>query len=161
MDLRTKEKMMSKEKELLHKLPEMVKDTKSGKIYWDVECQTTEYNPDDQKPVVEGEDGEPWKVDECFVSYHCEFHGSEFLMITYEMIHSKGAQKKTTNLVFLPPLGIRFFDIHSLLPYAVKADQMLTYNIHMLWLSILELQKTNPDAMHFDVSERTLTIDEN
>ena len=63
---------MSKEKELLHKIPEMVKDTKSGKIYWDVECQTTEYNPQDQKPMVEGEDGELWSVDECFVSYHCE-----------------------------------------------------------------------------------------
>ena len=27
-------------------------------------------------------------------------------------------------MVFLPPLGIRYFDIHTLLPYAVEADQM-------------------------------------
>ena len=150
---------MSKEKELLHKLPEMIKDTKAGKIYWNVECQTTEFNPAEQKPVVEGEDGEKWTVDECFVSYHCEYKGTEFLMITYEMIHSRENQQKTTNLVFLPPLGIRFFDIHTLLPYAIEADQMLTYHIHILWLTILELKKSNPDALHFDATERTLTID--
>jgi hypothetical protein len=151
---------MSKQNELLHKLPELVKETKARKLLWDVECQTTEYNPSEEKPVVTEEDGNEWTVDECFVSYHCEYKGEEFLMITYEMIHSRGDKKKTTNLVFLPPLGMRFFDIHSLLPYAVEADQLLTYQVHMLWLAILELKKSSPDAVHLEVDERKLTIED-
>jgi hypothetical protein len=151
---------MSKENELLRKLPELVKETKAGKIFWDVECQTTEYNAPEEKPVVTEEDGNEWTVDECFVSYHCEYRGSEFLLITYEMIHSRDGKNKTTNLIFLPPLGIRFFDIHSLLPYAVEADQMLTYQVHLLWLAILELKKANPDAVNLAVDERKLTIED-
>jgi hypothetical protein len=151
---------MSKEKELLHKLPELVKDTKAGKIFWDVECQTTEYNPKEDKPLVTEEDGTLWTVDECFVSYHCSFKGEEFLMVTYEMIHSRDDKKKTTNLIFLPPLGVRYFDIHSLLPYAVEADQILIYQVHVLWLAILELKKSDPDAVQLDADERTLTIED-
>jgi hypothetical protein len=151
---------MSKEHELLRKLPELVKETNAGRIFWDVECQTTEYNAKEQKPVVTEEDGNEWTVDECYVSYHCEYKGSEFLMISYEMIHSRDEKKKTTNLIFLPPLGIRYFDIHSLLPYAVEADQMLTYQVHMLWLAILEQKKANPDAVNLEVDERKLTIED-
>ncbi len=36
-------------------------------------------------------------------------------------------KKKSCNLIFLPPLGIRFFDVDVLAPYAVEADQMLIY----------------------------------
>jgi hypothetical protein len=151
---------MSKENELLRKLPELIKETKEGKIFWEVECQTTEYNAPEEKPVVTEEDGNEWTVDECYVSYHCEYKGSEFLMITYEMIHSRDDKKKTTNLIFLPPLGIRFFDIHSLLPYAVETDQMLTYQVHMLWLTILELKKAKPDAVQLEADERKLTIED-
>jgi gamma-glutamylcysteine synthetase len=81
-------------------------------------------------------------------------------MISYEMIHSRDEKKKTTNLIFLPPLGIRYFDIHALLPYAVEADQMLTYQVHMLWLAILEQKKANPDAVKLEVDERKLTIED-
>lgn len=150
---------MSKEKDLLRKLPDMIKETKAGRLFWNVECQTTEYNSLDEKPVVE-EDGMLWTVDECYTSYHCEYKGNEFLMITYEMIHSRDDKKKTTNLIFLPPLGIRYFDIHTLLPYSIEADQMLTYHIHMLWLTILELRKNHPAAVDFDASERKLTIED-
>ena len=69
-------------------------------------------------------------------------------------------KQKSTNMVFLPPLRIRYFDIHTLLPYAVEADQMLTYQIHMLWLMLLELQKTQPQRVDFDATERELSIDE-
>ena len=69
-------------------------------------------------------------------------------------------KQKSTNMVFLPPLGIRYFDIHTLLPYAVEADQMLTYQIYMLWLMLLELQKTQPQRVDFDATERELSIDE-
>lgn len=150
---------MKKSEELGKQLIEMVKDTKAGRLNWNIKCQTTEYNEASGKPCVE-EDGITWVVDECYVSYECEYKGSEFLMITYEMIHTAGDKVKTTNLVFLPPLGIRYFDIHTLLPYSVEADQMLTYQIHALWTLILEMQKAHADNIALDVSERVLTIED-
>jgi len=150
---------MKREEELAKQLADMVKDTKAGKVFWNVECQTTEYNEKDQKPQVE-EDGVTWTVDECYVSYHCEYKGKEFVMITYEMLHSAVNKSKTTNLIFLPPLGIRYFDIHSLLPYSVEATQILTYHIHELWTLCLEMYKKNPNSISLNVSERVLTIED-
>lgn len=150
---------MKKEDELLRDLTEMVKETNAGRIHWEVKCQTTEYNPAEEKLVVE-EDGIPWTVDECYVSYYCEYKGREFLMISYEMIHTDADKQKTTNLIFLPPLGVRYFDIHTLLPYAVEASQMLTYEVHMLWLAILEAYKKYPDRITLDADGRKLTIEE-
>ena len=43
---------MKKETELLRDIKEMVKETKAGKLKWEVLCQTTEYNPVEQKPLV-------------------------------------------------------------------------------------------------------------
>ena len=150
---------MKKKNELIRELTEMIKDTKAGKIQWKVDVSTTEYNrPEDKVTIVDN--GTAWTSDECFVSYYCQYKGEEFLMITYEMINSAGAQKKTTNLVFLPPLGIRIFDLNVLLPYSVEADQMFTYNAHMLWLTILEEQKKRPELIHLDATERKLTLDE-
>jgi len=150
---------MKKQDELLKQLTEMTKDTKAGKIAWEVICQTTEYNDRDTKPQIE-EDGNLWTVDECYVSYHCEYKGKEFLMITYEMIHTAGDAVKTTNLVFMPPLGIRYFDINTLLPYAVETNQMLTYQIKTLWEILLAMYKANPSSVKLDVSERVLTIED-
>ena len=55
-----------KRDELVKQLSDMVKDTKTGKIRWEVKCQTTEYNDADTKPdkfagVVKavGADAEP------------------------------------------------------------------------------------------------------
>jgi hypothetical protein len=149
---------MKKQEELMRELSDMVKETKAGKLHWNVDCQTTEYNPAEEKPVVE-EDGVSWTVDECYVSYFCEYKGQEFLMISYEMIHSAGDKKKTTNLIFLPPLGIRVFDIHTLLPYAVETSQVLAYDVHMLWLTILEEYRKNPDRITLHADERKLTIE--
>jgi hypothetical protein len=149
---------MKKQEELMHQLSDMVKETKAGKLHWKVDCQTTEYNPVEEKPVVE-EDGVNWNVDECYVSYFCEYKGQEFLMISYEMIHSAGDKKKTTNLIFLPPLGLRVFDIHTLLPYAVETSQVLAYDVHMLWLTILEEYRKNPERITLNVDERKLTIE--
>lgn len=149
---------MMKKKDLLRELPQMVKETRGGRLKWDVICQTTEFNPDEQKPVVE-EDGKDWVVDECYVSYHCEYHGEEFVMITYEMIHSCGQDVRTMNLVFMPPLGIRVFDIHVLSDYAIENDQVLSYDVHMLWLALLEVHKNNPEQVKFDADERILTIE--
>lgn len=150
---------MKKTEELVKQLTDMVKDTKAGKVHWNVICQTTEYNDAESKPRVE-EDGLQWIVDECYVSYHCEYKGKEFLMITYEMLHTAGDKVKSTNLVFLPPLGVRYFDIHTLLPYSVEASQMLTYQVHALWTLLLDMYKANPDSVSMDVSERILTIED-
>ena len=64
---------MKKETELVKQLTDMVKDTKMGKISWDIKCQTPEYNEAGTKPQVE-EDGILWTVDECYVSYYCEYN---------------------------------------------------------------------------------------
>lgn len=150
---------MKREEELLKQLTEMTKDTKAGKVAWEVICQTTEYNDSESKPVIE-DDGTMWTVDECYVSYHCEYKGKEFLMITYEMIHTNGSTVKTTNLVFMPPLGIRYFDINTLLPYAVETNNMLTYQIKTLWEMLLAMYKANPASVKLDVSERVLIIED-
>ncbi len=150
---------MKKTNELMREVTELVKETKAGKIKWKIDVSTTEYNrPEDKVTIIDN--GTKWTSDECFVSYNCQYKGEEFLMITYEMINSADKQKKTTNLVFLPPLGVRVFDLHTLLPYSVKADQMLIYNVHMLWLTVLEEQKTHPELITIEASERMLTLDE-
>ena len=150
---------MKKEDELLKQLMDMTKDTRAGKIKWDVQCQTTEYNNPETKPQVM-EDGILWTVDECYVSFYCEYKGKEFLMITYEMLHTAADKVKTTNLIFLPPLGIRYFDINTLLPYSVEANNMLSYQIKSLWNMLLEMHKANPASVALDVSARVLTIED-
>ena len=141
---------MKKSAELLKKLPDLVKETKENKLQWKIEFQTTEYNDPSEKPT-EQIDGKDWLLDECFVSYHCEYKGKEFLLITYEQIASFEAKKKSYNLAFVPPLGNRFFDVDLLAPYAVELDQMLAYEIHMLWLTILEkLKEHNGEDLHLN-----------
>ena len=81
-------------------------------------------------------------------------------MITYEMLHTAGDKVKTTNLIFLPPLGIRYFDIHTLLPYSVETNNMLSYQVKSLWSMLLEMYKANPASVALDVSERVLTIED-
>lgn len=149
---------MMKTNELLRNLSEMIKAPKAGGLQWDIKCSTTEYNAPEDKPVVV-EEGISWTVDECYVSFHCEYKGKEFLLITYEMIHSAGDKSRTTNLVFLPPLGIRYFDINVLMDYAIETDQMLVYEIHQLWLTLIEEYQTNQGRIRLDVDERKLTID--
>jgi len=99
---------MKRPEELSHMLTEMYNDTKDGKIHWNISVQTTENNEVSEKPV-EVEDGVSWTIDECYVSYYCKYKGQDFLMITYEMIKTAGDKVHTTNMIFLPPLGIRVF----------------------------------------------------
>ena len=149
---------MKKSAELLKKLPDLVKETKENKLQWKIEFQTTEYNDPSEKPT-EQIDGKDWLLDECFVSYHCEYEGKEFLLITYEQIASFEAKKKSYNLAFVPPLGNRFFDVDLLAPYAVELDQMLAYEIHMLWLTILEKLKEHSKNITIDVSPRDSAVE--
>ena len=150
---------MKKEEELIRDLREMVKDTKAGKVNWKIIEQTTEYNDSESKPIVD-EDGTKWQVDECYVSFNCEYKEKEFLMITYEMIHTAADVQRTTNLVFLPPLGIRYFDLNTLLPYSVEASQMLTYHIHELWKLCLDMYKNKQENVSLEVTNRVLTIED-
>ena len=149
---------MKKSAELLKKLPDLVKETKENKLQWKIEFQTTEYNDPSEKPT-EQIDGKDWLLDECFVSYHCEYKGKEFLLITYEQIASFEAKKKSYNLAFVPPLGNRFFNVDLLAPYAVELDQMLAYEIHMLWLTILEKLKEHSKNITIDVSPRDSAVE--
>lgn len=149
---------MKKSAELLKKLPDLVKETKENKLQWKIEFQTTEYNDPSEKPT-EQIDGKDWLLDECFVSYHCEYKGKEFLLITYEQIASFEDKKKSYNLAFVPPLGNRFFDVNLLAPYAVELDQMLAYEIHMLWLTILEKLKEHSKNITIDVSPRDSAVE--
>ena len=149
---------MKKSAELLKKLPDLVKETKENKLQWKIEFQTTEYNDPSDKPT-EQIDGKDWLLDECFVSYHCEYKGKDFLLITYEQIASFEAKKKSYNLAFVPPLGNRFFDVDLLAPYAVELDQMLAYEIHMLWLTILEKLKEHSKNITIDVSPRDSAVE--
>ena len=149
---------MKKSAELLKKLPDLVKETKENKLQWKIEFQTTEYNDPSEKPT-EQIDGKDWLLDECFVSYHCEYKGKEFLLITYEQIASFEYKKKSYNLAFVPPLGNRFFDVDLLAPYAVELDQMLAYEIHMLWLTILEKLKEHSKNITIDVSPRDSAVE--
>lgn len=54
--------------------------------------------------------------------------------------------------LFLPPLGIRYFDISTLLPYSVPASNILTYEIHTLWLLLLEMYKSDNTSVELDAS---------
>jgi hypothetical protein len=148
---------MKKEEQLLKNITELIKQTQEGKVQWDIQCQTTEYNDPASKPTEE-EEGEVWTIDECFVSYHCMFREKDFLLISYEQIFTCGEKQKTCNLVFEPPLGIRFFDVDVLAPYAVTADQMLLYEIHMLWLTLLEQYKKDPQMIQLEVTPRELIL---
>ena len=149
---------MKKSAELLKKLPDLVKETKENKLQWKIEFQTTEYNDPSEKPT-EQIDGKDWLLDECFVSYNREYKGKDFLLITYEQIASFEDKKKSYNLAFVPPLGNRYFDVDLLAPYAVELDQMLAYEIHMLWLTILEKLKEHSKNITIDVSPRDSAVE--
>lgn len=150
---------MKSEMQLTKELTAMIKETSAGKLKWKVDCQTTEYNVLETKPTVVEEDI-TWTVDECYTSFECKYKDEDFVIITYEMIHTSGNQKKTTNLVFIPPLGIRYFDLRTLLPYSITASQILTFELHNLWMMLLDMYKKDPTSVELDISPRELTIEE-
>lgn len=150
---------MKKPEELSRLLTEMYKETKEGKLCWNIQIQTTEYNDLSQKPV-EVEDNVSWTIDECYVSYVCSYKGQDFAMITYEMIKTAGEQTQSTNLVFLPPMGIRAFHLQTLLPYAVEASNVLTSQIHNLWELLLAQYKAKKQNIHLEAVPGTLVIED-
>ncbi len=133
-------------------LEDMRKDTVNGKIKWHVEVATSEYQEEDEKPVVEA-DGKTWTVDECYVAYACEFRGNEFSMITYENIEKTENQTRTTNLVFLPPVALRVFRLDELAPYALDTSAVLVEKVHRLWETLLQLYRENRNSVGMNVHE--------
>ena len=105
-------------------------------------------------------DGVSWTIDECYVSYYCKYKGQDFLMITYEMIKTAGDKVHTTNMIFLPPLGIRVFQLPMLLPYAVQASGVLANKIHNLWELLLAMKKADPESVFMEVSAGKLVIED-
>jgi len=150
---------MKKPEELSRLLTELYKETKEGKIRWSLQVQTTEHNNPSEKPI-EVEDGISWTVDECYVSYVCNYKGEDFCMITYEMLKTAGDKVQTTNLIFLPPMGIRVFHLQSLLPYAIPATNVLANQIHNLWELLLIQYKADKASVYLDVIPGTLVIED-
>jgi hypothetical protein len=157
--IKNRRNIMKKPEELHHELVELTKATKEGKIHWNLEVQTTEANPAEDKPV-EKEDGISWTVDECYVSFYCQYKGRDFLMITYEMIKTAGERTNTTNLIFLPPMSIRVFSLHTLMPYAVQGSPVLANQIKTLWEMLLAMYKADPESVFLNVNPGTLVIED-
>lgn len=150
---------MKRQEELIRTLTDLISATKEQKIRWSVEVETTEANDPDLKPVEE-EDGVRWTVDECYVSYYCKYKGQDFCMITYELIKTSGERIQSGNMVFLPPLGVRYFDLHTLLPYSVDTSTVLLDQVHRLWVLLLDIHKADPAGIYFDIRRRSLTIED-
>ena len=134
-----------KQEELCRKLTEMIAETKAQKLSWRLEVQTTEGNDASEKPIEE-EHGTKWTIDECYASY--------------ELLKKSGDKERSSNLVFLPPEGIRFFDLHTLLPYSVEMSAVLADHIHQLWLLLMEQYKEKCPGVELAVRSGMLTSEE-
>ena len=130
-------------KQLANSLDEMIKDTRRGHLNWSMQIETTDDLDASLKEKLE-QDGTQWLVDECFVEYACTWKRQDFCMISYEHVLTHEDQTRMTCLIFLPPLGMRFFDVAELAPYAVEADAYLTNKVHQLWEMLLNLYRTEP-----------------
>ena len=137
-------------RQLANSLDEMMKDTKRGHLSWSMQIETTDDLDASLKERLE-QDGMEWLVDECFVEYACTWKGQDFCMISYEHVLTHGDQTRMTCLIFLPPLGMRFFDVAELAPYAIETDAYLTSKIHALWEMLMDLYRTDPSRCRLSV----------
>ena len=131
--------MMSPEA-LTAKLDDMLKDTKSKHLKWRLEIETSEYEPQDKKLVIK-EGNQEWLMNECYICFSCKFHEEDFAMITYEDIETCEKETRSLNMVFLPPVSMRLFDVNTLAPYSIPANSVLTSKIHSLYETLLSLYK--------------------
>lgn len=148
-----------KQAELCKKISELIEETKAGKLRWNVEVQTTEANDTADKPK-EVENGIEWTVDECYISYYCKYREKEFCMITYELIKTAGEKVTSSNMVFMPPLGVRYFDIRTLLSYSVETSAVLINQIHQLWVLLMDMYKADKESIYLEVRPGRLTIED-
>ena len=66
----------------------------------------------------------------------------------------------SSNMVFVPPLGIRYFDLHTLLPHSVETSAVLMEQIHRLWMILLEMYKADQGSVDLKARAGTLTIED-
>ncbi len=144
---------------LIRRMAEMIAATQDGKLSWRVEAQSTEANDESEKPHEE-HDGIEWTIDECFVGYSCTFRGEDFCMVTYELIRTAGERVATSNMVFLPPKGVRYFDLRTLLPHAIETSPVLLDQIHQLWLALNDRAKAGAGDVEIRYSRGTLSIED-
>lgn len=137
-------------KQLANTLDEMMKETKRGRLSWQMQIETTDDLDASYKEIIT-QDGMDWIVDECFVSYACNFKGQDFCMISYEHVLTCADQTRMTCLIFLPPLGVRFFDVAGLAPYAVEADAYVSNKVHLLFDQLLELHRADASRCRLQV----------
>jgi hypothetical protein len=137
-------------KQLSNTLDEMMKETKRGHLNWSLQIESTDDLDASLKDTVTDNDVE-WLVDECFVAYSCTFKGEDFCMISYEHVLTHDDQTRMTCLIFLPPLGMRFFDVEKLLPYAIDADAYITNKVHMLFEQLWALHQTDSSRCRLQV----------
>lgn len=148
-----------RQEELGKRIAELIAETKEGRVRWSVEVQTTEANDASEKPK-EVENGVEWTIDECYVSYYCKYKDRDFCMITYELIKTAGEKVTSSNMVFFPPLGVRYFDLRTLLPHSVETSAVLLEQIHQLWVLLLDMYKVDRGSIYLDVRPGKLTIED-
>lgn len=138
-------------------LEDMKKETEKKKVKWRLEIATSEYQDKSSKPTVEA-DGRTWNVDECFVAYSCEFRGEDFCMISYENMEKCEDEVRSTNLVFLPPIAMRVFQLNELAPYALETSAVLADKVHQLWEMLLQYYREEQNFVTVDIRE--ISVDE-
>ena len=129
---------------LAKQLDEMIKATNRGNLDWRMTIESTDDLAPELKEKFTADDGIEYLVDECFVEYHCTYHNKEFNLISYEHVLTHDGNTRMTCLIFLPPQGIRFFDVALLSPYAIEADAYVSGKVHLLWETLFSLYKENP-----------------
>ena len=122
-------------------LDDMIRETKKGHLNWLLEMQSTDELDASVKQILQ-EDGKDWTVDECFVSFSCRFRGKDQLFITYEHIKQCNGQMRSENLLFMPPMDVRFFDVGILSPYIVDGNAVIFDKFHQLWELLMQLRKS-------------------
>ncbi|MBO5247018.1 MAG: hypothetical protein J6B28_07125 [Eubacterium sp.] len=137
-------------KQLANSLDEMMKDTKRGLLNWSMQIETTDDLDASLKETIT-KDGKEWLVDECFVEYACTWKDRDFCMISYEHVMTHADQTRMTCLIFLPPMGMRFFDVTKLAPYAVEADAYVSSKVHQLFEQLMNLYRTDASRCHLRV----------
>jgi len=133
---------------LIAKLEDLLKETNQNRVKWIVEMKTSEYDDTVDKTIVH-ENGNDWIMNECYVCYSCNFHGENFVMITYEDFETCNDLTRSLNMVFIPTTGIHLFDIEYLLPYSIKMNSNLAKKLHVLWDTLLSLYKSNSEKVTF------------
>ena len=138
--------MIIKTKQLSDQVEELIKETRKNGLVWKMQIETTDDLEADIKEKLETEEGE-FVVDECFVSYECVYRKKEFRMISYERILTRGDAVRSNALIFMPPEGLRYFDVAVLAPYAVDNDAILSDRVHNLFKTLMELHNEGSDQV--------------